>query len=304
MITVCAGVILRSGGVLLARRGPGKRHAGQWEFPGGRVEPGETPAEALRRELREELGLEAEVGAELIRTRHVYDYGEIELVAFLVPKFTGTPILKDHDQTAWVTARDVVRYDLVPADVPVAEAVAAHRRRDRYGGTHPKTFSQKYKELAADPAAVEKAKARGSTPAGTHLPVMLREVLEAMGPLAGAAVLDCTLGWGGHAAELARRAAAVVALDRDGEELARTEARLRSLGLEVVAKKSDYAGASAVLRELGLVGVDALLADLGVSSMQLDRPERGMSFKSDGPLDMRMDRSRGQTAAQWLAEAG
>lgn len=307
MISVCAGVILRSGGVLLARRGPGRRHAGQWEFPGGRVEPGETPQEALKRELREELGVEAVVGPEVSRTRHVYDYGEIELVAFLVKEFSGTPALKDHDQISWVTARDLPRYDLVPADVPVAEVVASHRRRDRYGGTHPKKFSQKYKELAADPDAVAKAKARGSTPAGAHLPVMLAEVLEALSPLEGARILDCTLGWGGHAAELARRAGpkgTLIALDRDGEELARTAARLRGLGLALTVRQSDYAQAGAVLGELGLAGVDALLADLGVSSMQLDRPERGMSFKNDGPLDMRMDRSSGKTAAQWLATAG
>lgn len=305
-LLVSAGVILRSGGVLLARRGPGKRHAGQWEFPGGRVEPGETPAQALKRELREELGIEAEVGAELARTRHVYDFGEIELIAFLVPRFTGTPTLKDHDQLAWVTARDVTRYDLVPADVPVAEAVASHRRRDRYGGTHPKEFALKYKELAADPDAVAKAKARGSTPAGTHIPVMLAEVLEALAPLEGARVLDCTLGWGGHAAELARRAGpkgSLTALDRDGEELARTQARLKTQGIEIFAKQGDYAGARAVLGARGWTGVDAFLADLGVSSMQLDRPERGLSFKSDGPLDMRMDRSQGLTAAQWLARA-
>ncbi|TPW19804.1 MAG: 7,8-dihydro-8-oxoguanine triphosphatase, partial [Elusimicrobia bacterium] len=69
MISVCAGVILRSGGVLLARRAPGRRHAGQWEFPGGRVEPGESPQAALKRELREELGIEAVVGEEVTRTR-------------------------------------------------------------------------------------------------------------------------------------------------------------------------------------------------------------------------------------------
>jgi 16S rRNA (cytosine1402-N4)-methyltransferase len=306
-LLVSAGVILRSGGVLLARRAPGRRHAGQWEFPGGRVEPGESPQEALKRELREELGIEAVVGEEVSRTRHAYDDGEIELAAFFVKQFTGTPTLKDHDQLAWVTARDLPRYDLVPADVPVAEKVAAHRRRDRYTGTHPKSFTEKYKELAADPDAVAKAKARGSTPAGTHLPVMLAEVLEALAPLESARVLDCTLGWGGHAAELARRAGpkgSLIALDRDGEELARTEARLRAQGLGITARQCDYAGARAVLGALGWTGVDALLADLGVSSMQLDRPDRGMSLKFDGPLDMRMDRSRGLTAAQWLRTVG
>jgi 16S rRNA (cytosine1402-N4)-methyltransferase len=306
MIPVCAAVILRSGTVLIARRGPGRRHAGKWEFPGGRIEKGETPAAALARELREELGIEAEIGAEAARTRHVEDFGEIELIALFVTKFTGELSLSAHDKIAWVTARRLLEYDLAPADVPIAEVVAAHRRRPRYKSTHPRTFEEKYKELGADPEAIAKAKARGSTPAGAHLPIMVGEVLEALEPLAGARVLDCTLGWGGHAAELARRAGpqgSLIGLDRDGEELARTEARLRERGLAIVARQADYAEAFQVLKELGHDGVDALLADLGVSSMQLDRPERGMSFKNDGPLDMRMDRSRGPTAAEWLAGA-
>jgi 16S rRNA (cytosine1402-N4)-methyltransferase len=306
MIPVCAAVILRSGMVLLARRAAGRTNAGKWEFPGGRVEEGETPAAALARELREELGIEAEIGAEAGRTRHAYDHGEIELIGLFVTKFSGEIKLVDHDKIAWVEARRLLEYDLAPADVPIAEAVAAHRRRKRYKSTHPRTFEEKYKELAADPDAVAKAKARGSTPAGTHVPIMVSEVLEALAPLARGTVLDCTLGWGGHAAELARAAGpegSVIALDRDGEELARAEERLRALGLKIVARRTDYAGALGVLRDLGLDGVDALLADLGVSSMQLDRPERGMSFKNDGPLDMRMDRSRGPTAADWLARA-
>jgi 16S rRNA (cytosine1402-N4)-methyltransferase len=306
MIPVCAAVILRSGMVLLARRGPGRTHAGKWEFPGGRIEAGETPDAALARELREELGIEAEIGPEAARTRHVYDFGEIELIARLVTKFSGEIKLVDHDKIAWVEARRLLEYDLAPADVPIAEAVAAHRRRKRYKSTHPRTFEEKYKELGADPEALAKAKARGSTPAGAHRPIMVGEVLEALSPLAGARILDCTLGWGGHAEELARAAGprgSVVGLDRDGEELARTQARLRGLGLAVVARQTDYARALPVLKELGVDGVDALLADLGVSSMQLDRPERGMSFKTDGPLDMRMDRSRGPTAADWLAKA-
>ncbi|MCX5794608.1 MAG: 16S rRNA (cytosine(1402)-N(4))-methyltransferase RsmH [Elusimicrobia bacterium] len=193
----------------------------------------------------------------------------------------------------------------MPPEIP---AGPPHRRRKRYPGTHPRRFEQKYKELDVErfPEEAAKAAARGSTPAGAHLPVMLGEVLAALEPLAGATVLDCTLGWGGHAERLARAAGpagTVIGLDRDGEEVARTEQRLRRLGAAVVVRRGNYAGAAKVLRELKLAGVDALLADLGVSSMQLDRPERGMSFKTDGPLDMRMDRSRGQTAADWLARA-
>ena len=291
-------MILKSGMILLARRAPGRKHEGKWEFPGGRVEDGETPAAALARELKEELGIEAQVGAEAARTRHAYDFGEIELIAHLVPRFSGEITLKDHDKIAWVEARKLLEYDLAPADVPITEAVAAHRRRGRYKGTHPTEFSDKYKELAADPDAVAKAKARGSTPAGMHVAIMVAEVLEALSPPAGAVVLDCTLGFGGHAEALARRGARVVALDRDAEELARTAARLASLGLPIETVHSDYARAEDVLAGRA---VDGVLADLGVSSMQLDRPERGMSFKRDGPLDMRMDRTSGETAAAWIA---
>ncbi|MEK7388736.1 MAG: 16S rRNA (cytosine(1402)-N(4))-methyltransferase RsmH [Elusimicrobiota bacterium] len=307
MISVCAGIMIRSGAVLLARRAPGRPHAGRWEFPGGRIEPGETPREALVRELREELGIEASVGAESARSRHDDGSGDIELIAFLVTRFTGriTPVV--HDMVKWVPARRLLEFDLTPADVPIAKVIASHRRRERYTGTHPKRFHQKYKELGADPGAMAKAKSRGSTPAGTHVPIMVAEVLEALGPLNGASILDCTLGWGGHAQELARAAGPgglVVGLDRDGEELDRTVKRLAGVAVNITACRANYASAGDVLRGLGHKGVDALLADLGASSMQLDRPERGMSFKADGPLDMRMDRSRGPSAAQWLLSAG
>jgi 16S rRNA (cytosine1402-N4)-methyltransferase len=290
---------MKSGMVLLCRRGPGRRHAGLWEFPGGRVEPGESFEQALARELDEELGIAAEIGPEAGRATHKDPWAEIELRAFFVKSYTGTPVLRDHDAFKWVEARRLLEHELSPADIPIAAALAAHRRRGRYDGTHPKEFEQKYKELAGDPAAAEKAKARGSTPAGAHVSIMVPEVLAALAPLSGARVLDCTLGWGGHAEALARAGAAVTGLDRDGEELARTAARLSAAGLSVATRHADYADAAG----LGLGAFDALLADLGVSSMQLDRPERGMSFKNDGPLDMRMDRSKGPTAAEWLAAA-
>lgn len=284
-------VVLRSGMVLLARRAPGQPHAGLWGFAHGTAAQGETPSVAAVRLLREQFGVEGTAA------------GGVPGGGVLVTKFTGElkPVL--HDRIKWVEARRLLEHEIAPDDRAVAEAVASHRRRDRYDGTHPKTFQHKYKELRGDAEAVEKAKARGSTPAGGHVSIMVAEVLEALEPLKGAVVADCTLGAGGHAAELARRGARVIGLDRDGEELARTRERLKALGVPVETAQSDYADARAALTSLGLDGVDALFADLGMSSMQLDRPERGMSFKTDGPLDMRMDRSRGETAAQWLARA-
>ncbi len=293
-----AVVVLRSGMVLLARHAPGSPRAGLWGFPGGPLAAGETPAAGAARLLREQFRVEAEVGAEAARAG--------ARVGMLVPKFAGTLAPVVHDAIRWVEARRLLEHELVPEDRPIAEVVASHRRRDRYTGTHPKAFQEKYKELGGDPEAVAKAKARGSTPAGGHLPIMVAEILDALSPLSGATVLDCTLGSGGHTTELARLAGStgkVIGLDHDGEELARTVEKLRARGVTVIARQSDYADARSALRALGVDAVDALLADLGVSSMQLDRPERGMSFKNDGPLDMRMDRSRGLTAAQWLASA-
>ncbi len=183
-------------------------------------------------------------------------------------------------------------------------------RRPRYPGTHPRRFEQKYKELdpARFPDESAKVRARGATPAGTHVPVLLQEVLAALAPRPGQVALDCTLGHGGHAEALLRAVApdgGVVGIDRDQDEIERTTARLAALGFappSFVARAAKFAGASKVLRVIGLETVDLVLADLGTSSMQIDRPERGFSFKNDGPLDMRMDRTRGATAAEWLAD--
>ncbi|MCE9637967.1 MAG: 16S rRNA (cytosine(1402)-N(4))-methyltransferase RsmH [Planctomycetes bacterium] len=181
-------------------------------------------------------------------------------------------------------------------------------RRPRYRGTHPRRFDEKYKELNPErfPGEVAKAVARGSTPAGSHLPVMLDEVLAALRPRPGDVYLDATLGYGGHAEAVAQRIAPggrLVGMDRDADELPRAAERLRRRGLVVAVRHGSYSGAAKALRDEGIDGADLVLADLGCSSMQLDRPDRGFSFKNDGPLDMRMDRSRPGTAAQWLATA-
>jgi 16S rRNA (cytosine1402-N4)-methyltransferase len=132
---------------------------------------------------------------------------------------------------------------------------------------------------------------------------MLDEVVAALRPATGELVLDCTLGRGGHARALAARVGPtgrVVGLDRDADELARTVAQFENDGVAIATHHLNFAGAAKAVAAEVLDGVDCLLADLGVSSMQVDRPERGFSFKQDGPLDMRMDRTRGASAAAWL----
>jgi 16S rRNA (cytosine1402-N4)-methyltransferase len=174
-------------------------------------------------------------------------------------------------------------------------------RRQRYRGTHPRKLDEKYKELRGDPAAVARAAERGQTPAGQHRPIMVSEIVAALAPAPGQIVVDCTLGWGGHTEVLAHAVAPggrVVALDLDKDELERTRVRLEGLAVSIHAM--NFAGLPKVLTAEGLSGVHGLLADLGVSSMQLDRPERGFSLKHNGPLDMRMDRTRGAPASAWL----
>jgi 16S rRNA (cytosine1402-N4)-methyltransferase len=144
---------------------------------------------------------------------------------------------------------------------------------------------------------------RRSTRAGEHVPVMLAEVLAALNPQPGQTVVDCTLGFGGHAVELLKRVGPtgkLVALDLDPDNLDRAVPKLDAAGHSFVAVHSNFAGLGGVLATHGVTQVQGLLADLGMSSMQVDDPDRGFSFQRDGPLDMRMDRTRGKTAAELL----
>ncbi len=192
-----------------------------------------------------------------------------------------------------------------PVDLPVP---APHRRRVRYAGKNPRTFAAKYKEHAPEQYAetVAKVLASGKTPAGAHRPIMVSEILAVLAPQPGEIAVDCTLGFGGHAEELLRRMAPggrLIGLDVDPLELPKAEARLRAAGFgpEVfTAHRSNYAGLPKVLAAAGLAGVDLILADLGLSSMQIDNPQRGFSVKAAGPLDMRMNPERGQPASEWL----
>jgi 16S rRNA (cytosine1402-N4)-methyltransferase len=169
-----------------------------------------------------------------------------------------------------------------------------HRRRIRYSGTHPKSYREKYKEhdIAAHPELYDHLRAKGKTPAGTHVPVLTEEVLASLKPRPGEIVADCTVGYGGHAAEFFKRigpAGRLIAFDVDSAELERARRRLSKENVPVSFYRSNFAGIANVLSKEKIDGYDVIFADLGVSSMQIDNPERGMSYKYDGPLDMRMD---------------
>lgn len=182
-------------------------------------------------------------------------------------------------------------------------------RRIRYSGSHPRRFEEKYKELDPERYAADVAKviASGKTPAGTHRPILVPEILDILALKPGDLVGDCTLGFGGHAREMLARivpGGRLVGFDVDPLELPRTVERLRQAGFGedvFTAVRGNFAGLGAGLVAHGLKGFDAVLADLGVSSMQLDDPARGFSFKGDGPLDLRLNPSRGKTAADWVA---
>ena len=184
-----------------------------------------------------------------------------------------------------------------------------HQRRVRYRGTHPRNFADKYKELdpERDPETIAKVIASGKTPAGQHRPILVSEILAHLAPKAGERGVDATFGYGGHSEEILKCLqpdGQLLALDVDACQLPRTEARLRKLGYDEKAlhvQRSNYAGITAALATLGWNdGVDFILADLGLSSMQIDNPERGFSYKHDGPLDMRMNPERGAPASDWL----
>ena len=182
-----------------------------------------------------------------------------------------------------------------------------HVRRVRYQGTHPRQFEEKYKEL--DPVKhaqeIQKVMDRGQTPAGMHRSICVKEILDILNPQPGESALDATLGFGGHTQEILPRllpGGRLFGLDVDPLELPRTEARLRKLGFDesaLVVRRMNFSEIATLLPETG-GGFDAVLADLGVSSMQIDNPARGFSFKTDGPLDLRLDPSQGQSASELL----
>jgi len=191
-------------------------------------------------------------------------------------------------------------------DNPSTPAPVPHKRRKRYSGKNPRRFEEKYKEHGQDPETIAKVMASGKTPVGMHRPIMVAEILTVLAPRPGEIAVDGTLGYGGHAQEILPKllpGGQLLGLDADPMELPKTEARLRALGFDenvFTAHRSNFAGLPQVLATHNIAGADVILADLGVSSMQIDDPARGFSVKLDGPLDMRMNPQRGQPAAALL----
>lgn len=181
-----------------------------------------------------------------------------------------------------------------------------HKRRVRYAGTHPKQYHEKYKELHPEKYAdtVAKVMEKGSTPAGMHISICVKEILEFLQIRPGQRGLDATLGYGGHTEkmlECLQGEGHLYALDVDPIESAKTKARLAGKGygdeiLTVMLR--NFAEIREVAEENGKF--DFVLADLGVSSMQIDNPKRGFSYKTEGPLDLRMNPQKGISAAERL----
>jgi len=179
-------------------------------------------------------------------------------------------------------------------------------RRIRYKGTHPKSFKEKYKEHQPEKYAEDVAKIiqKGYTPAGMHRSICVNEILEVLKIVPGEIGLDATLGYGGHCLEMLKRlqpGGRLYAIDVDPFELPRTKERLETLGygsdvLDI--RKMNFSEIDLIAAEAG--PLNFVLADLGVSSMQIDNPERGFSLKGDGPLDLRLNPSIGITAAALL----
>ncbi|WP_380177913.1 pyrimidine (deoxy)nucleoside triphosphate diphosphatase [Kalamiella sp. sgz302252] len=121
-LDVVAALIVRQGKILLAQRGPDGDQAGLWEFPGGKVEAGESQPQALRRELKEELGIEADIGGYIASESREVSGRQIHLHAWLVTAFSGDPRLSCHHALVWVTPQEALGYDLAPADIPLLYA--------------------------------------------------------------------------------------------------------------------------------------------------------------------------------------
>ena len=183
-----------------------------------------------------------------------------------------------------------------------------HKRRVRYSGTHPKSYKEKYKELNPEKYAdtVAKVIQKGGTPAGMHIPIMVKEIMDFLEIQPGQQGLDATLGYGGHTSEMLKCLKGqghLYALDVDPIESEKTRNRLANQGFGpeiLTVRLQNFADIDKVCAETGKF--DFVLADLGVSSMQIDNPDRGFSYKADGPLDLRLNPLQGISAAERLAQ--
>lgn len=183
-----------------------------------------------------------------------------------------------------------------------------HKRRVRYSGTHPKRFEEKYKEHDPEKYAdtIEKVISKGSTPAGMHISICVNEILDFLQIQPGQQGLDATLGYGGHTRRMLEKLQGkghMYALDVDPIEIVKTKKRLEDAGYGediLTIKQTNFRNIDQVAEDAG--GFDFILADLGVSSMQIDNPDRGFTYKFDGPLDLRLDPEKGESAAERLRE--
>lgn len=183
-----------------------------------------------------------------------------------------------------------------------------HKRRVRYKGTHPKTYAEKYKEHQPEKYAdtIEKVIRKGSTPAGMHLSIMVQEILDILQIQPGQNGLDATLGYGGHTRRMLEQLQGtghICALDVDPIEIEKTKERLKQAGYgtdRLTIIQENFANIDQIAQVHG--PFDFILADLGVSSMQIDNPDRGFSYKIEGPLDLRLNPEKGIPAAERLKE--
>lgn len=181
-----------------------------------------------------------------------------------------------------------------------------HKRRVRYTGKYPKKFEEKYKELQPEKYqdTIAHVIQKGNTPAGMHISIMVKEILDFLDIRPGQTGFDATLGYGGHTKAMLEKLNGIghmYATDVDPEESAKTRKRLEELGYgeEILTiKLQNFCTIDEIAKEAG--GFDFILADLGVSSMQIDNPKRGFSYKADGPLDLRLNQTKGISAAERL----
>lgn len=183
-----------------------------------------------------------------------------------------------------------------------------HKRRVRYKGKYPRNYKEKYKELNPEKYqdTIEKVIRKGSTPAGMHISIMVKEIIDFLQIKPGQTGFDATLGYGGHTKamlECLKGQGHMYATDVDPIESAKTKKRLADAGFGediLTIRLQNFCTIDEIAKEAG--GFDFVLADLGVSSMQIDNPDRGFSFKVDGPLDLRLNPEKGISAAERLAQ--